>query len=488
MEGWLQSLFENSNDALFIEDPEGRIVDCNPAAETLRGVKKIELIGKKITEIVPAELHAKVLSSLHGSDSSPSQSGVRSSRIRYRNRDAVLLNVRDIENQRDAKNGKRKRAADTDLQRLETLGRLAGGVIHDFNNLLTVIIGRSEIMLDSLSPNHPMLPDVMLIHDAADRAASVTRQLLAFRKQKAQRPRVLDLNTIILTLKPIILALTPENVRLTVSLQPDAWRVEADRSQMEQVLMNLVINAIHAMPEGGELEIRTSNEDLGVEKDGWNDSLKPGRYLVIAVRDTGIGMDAETAGHIFEPFFTTKGESKGTGLGLATVHKIVEQTGGGIKLVTAPGKGTTFIVGIPGVDRIADPLQSSLTESARGAETLLLVEDSQVVRKVARDILETRGYRVIDAASGEEALTICQSYSGPIDLILSDVVMPRMSGRELLKEADRVRPGIKILLMSGYADEIIRNEPDPTRPTFLEKPFTANGLAMKVREALDSTK
>lgn len=371
-------------------------------------------------------------------------------------------------------------------QRMEAIGRLAGGVAHDFNNLLTVIINRCEVMLGRLTTNDSMLPDVMLIYDAAQKAASVTRQLLAFGRQQVLQPRVLNLNDVITNMKAMLTSLISENIQLRVTLEPGVWRVEADKGQLEQVIMNLVVNAIDAMPNGGQLEIQTANADLTHENGQFNFPVRPGRYAVFSVRDTGRGMDAETLSHAFEPFFTTKEESEGTGLGLSMVYGIVKQSDGYVFATSTPGQGTTFKIYLPGLDRPADPVLPEASGPDRGSETILVVEDAPLVRQLTRELLETRGYRVIEAVSGESALEFCQTYPEPISLIVSDIIMPKITGRELAEQALRIRPGIKVLLMSGYADEITRELIAKTGFHFIAKPFTSNALASKVREVLDA--
>ena len=368
-------------------------------------------------------------------------------------------------------------------QRIEAIGRLAGGVAHDFNNLLTVILNRCEAMLNRVGSTDPMLPDIMLIHDAALKAASVTQQLLAFGRKQVLQPTIIDLNHVIFSMKTMLLSLISENIHLSITLQPDVWRVEADKGQLEQVIVNLVVNAIDAMSVGGSLEIRTANVDLDPQNNRFNFPISAGRYVEFSVRDTGGGMDPETLSHVFEPFFTTK--DKGTGLGLSMVYGIVKQSGGYVAVSSAPGDGSTFQVYLPGVEREAEPIHEHVPSKAGGTETILLVEDALLVRKLTQELLEVRGYRIIEAASPEEALRICQSYDGVIDLILSDIIMPKITGRELAEQAVRMRPGIRILLMSGYADEITRGLIVKTGFHFIAKPFTSDALAIKVREALD---
>ena len=368
---------------------------------------------------------------------------------------------------------------------MEAVGRLAGGVAHDFNNLLTVIMGRCEVMLGRLQPSDPIMRDVMLIQDVAQKAAALTRQLLAFGRNQTLEPKIVDINAVIFGMKTMLRSLISENIHLEIILEPAAWRVYADQVQLEQVIMNLVVNAVDAMPEGGELIVQTSNVELLSDNSQFDFPVSPGRYMLLSVRDTGHGMDPDTLSHAFEPFFTTK-EQKGTGLGLSTVYGIVKQSDGYVTAVSAPGKGTTLEVYLPGFDRQAEGKPANVSRAADGTENILLVEDAPLVRKLARELLEARGYCVIEAASAEEALQICKSFDGPLHLMVSDVVMPRKSGRELAIEAVHYRPDMKVLLMSGYADEITRGLVAKTGIQFLPKPFTAEALGHKVREALDN--
>jgi CheY-like chemotaxis protein len=369
--------------------------------------------------------------------------------------------------------------------RMEAVGRLAGGVAHDFNNLLTVIMGRCEVMLGRLPASDPIVRDVLLINDVAEKAASLTRQLLAFGRNQTLEPTVVDVNAVIFAMKAMLMSLIGENIRLQTALEPGVWRVLADQSQLEQVIVNLVVNAVDAMPEGGELTIQTSNVELLSDSKQFEFPVCPGRYVLMSVRDTGHGMDPETLSQVFEPFFTTK-QDRGTGLGLSTVYGIVKQSNGYISAVSAPGKGTTFEIYLPGFEREAESKPASQPRPADGTETILLVEDAPLVRKLTRELLEARGYRVIEAPTAEVALQLCKAFVGQLHLLLSDIVMPRMSGRELAIEVVHQRPGIKVLLMSGYADEITRSLVMKTGFQFLSKPFTADALGHKVREALDN--
>src|SRR4051812_17953839 len=289
--------------------------------------------------------------------------------------------------ERNRAEGRRKRLEEEirGAQRMEAVGRLAGGVAHDFNNLLTVVIGRCEIILDRLEDDSPMLPEIKLIHDAASKAASVTRQLLTFGRKQVLQPHIIDLNVVIANMKAILLSLISENIQLGIRSHAELWRVEADRGQLEQVIMNLVVNAIDAMPRGGKLDIETFNVELKEARPQFNFPIKPGPYAVVSVRDSGQGMDPTTLSHVFEPFFTTKGETKGTGLGLSTVYGIVKQSGGYILAESTEGVGSTFQVYLPGMDQTAEPLHEDVTKAPHGTETILLAEDSRMVRELTRE-------------------------------------------------------------------------------------------------------
>lgn len=529
-----QTLFESSPDAIFIEDMVGNVLDCNPAAAALHGTSRENILGKNVSQLVPPRSEVGTLSSgttpveFEGwsltVDGKSIPVSIRTSRIIYLGQPAMLLNVRDITERKKFEEefrrandelelrvqnrtaelaraneilreeiAERTRAEEARRQleeeiqaahKMEAIGRLAGGVAHDFNNLLTVIIGRCEVILERTSRTHPMRSDILLIYDAAQKAASVTRQLLAFGRKQVLQPRTLNLNAVIGSMDAMVWALITDNVTLTAELKEDLWSVEADRGQIEQVFMNLVVNAIDAMPDGGKLRLYTENVEFRGR--GPNGSeMEHDRYVMFAVEDTGRGMEAETLSHIFEPFFTTKDKSKGRGLGLSTVYGIIRQSGGHISASSEPERGTTFKVYLPAVERPADPLYTNQREAPHGTETILLAEDAELVRQLTREILEVRGYKVIEACDGEEALQICKTYPDIIHLTLTDVVMPRKNGRELADEAVRLRPEMKVLLMSGYADQISKAGVLNSGLHFIEKPFTSNSLALKIREVLD---
>jgi signal transduction histidine kinase/CheY-like chemotaxis protein len=375
-------------------------------------------------------------------------------------------------------------------QKMEAVGRLAGGVAHDFNNLLTVITGRSQLLLLKLPPDSPLHRDVELIEETAHRASALTRQLLAFSRKQIVQPRVVDLNEVVRGMEAMLGRLIAEDIRLTTGLDPKAGCVRADPAQLEQMIVNLIVNARDAMPLGGQITLQTSRVHLDEASARRQVGVRPGAYVRLVVRDTGIGMDAVTKAHIFEPFFTTKGPGKGTGLGLATVYGIVAQSGGVIGVESEPGQGAAFTIDLPHADAPPDPRTEAAGagRSPQGSETVLLVEDEAAVRGLARDVLQRQGYTVLEAADGDEALRLGRQHDGPIHLLVTDVVMPHMGGRELADQLTAGRREMKVLYMSGYADDaILQQGISQTGVAFLEKPFTAATLAARVREVLDTT-
>jgi CheY-like chemotaxis protein len=368
---------------------------------------------------------------------------------------------------------------------MEAVGQLAGGIAHDFNNLLTVIEGRTHLVLKTLAPDHRARQDVTIVQQTASRAARLTQQLLAFSRRQILQPRVLDLNRVVTGFAAILERLIGEHIVLNLDLAPDLGAVRADRGHLEQVITNLCVNARDAQPSGGTLTVTTRN----VERDGHLPGGVPaGSYVLLVVSDTGCGMDSVTQGHIFEPFFTTKDKGKGTGLGLSTVYGIVTQSGGYVRVASRPGEGATFEILLPRVDAAIEPEpESPATEPVGGSETILLIEDNDPVRQLARDILALHGYQVLEAHNGEGALRILESYDAPVHLVVTDIVMPEMGGREFGEHFARTGHTTNILFMSGYPGEmsIPSDAPDAGR-FFLAKPFSPRTLAEKVRKALDT--
>jgi PAS domain S-box-containing protein len=373
-------------------------------------------------------------------------------------------------------------------QKMEAIGQLAGGVAHDFNNLLTIINGYSEIIQTQLPPSNPVSGLVAEIAQAGTRAASLTRQLLAFSRKAVVEPRVLDLNAVVGDLEKLLRRLIGEDVELATVPDPALGSVLVDPGQVEQVLMNLAINARDAMPRGGKLTIETANAELDVTCTQAVPDARPGPYVLLAVSDTGVGMDEAVMAHLFEPFFTTKSPGRGTGLGLATVYGIVKQSGGHVAVYSEVGHGTTFKIYLP---RVADgPVATrshfGATRAATGTETVLLAEDEGAVRALARHVLKMHGYAVLEAGHGREALRIADDHLGPIHLLVTDVVMPEMGGRQLADELAARRAGTRVLYLSGYTDDaIVRHGVLQAESAFLQKPFTPTALVQKVREVLD---
>ena len=373
-------------------------------------------------------------------------------------------------------------------QKMEAVGRLAGGVAHDFNNLLTAIMGYAQLASGRLPADHQAQSDVQEIMSASERAAMLTRQLLAFSRKEVVQTRVLDLGALVVDMAKMLRRIVGEEIQMHVRSQEGLGGVKADIGQMEQVILNLIVNARDAMPTGGRLTIETENVELGEIYAGEHVAAKPGAYVLLAVSDTGVGMDEETKSRIFEPFFTTKGSDKGTGLGLATVYGIIQQSGGAIQVYSQPGRGTTFKIYMPRTAGPAEILRAaeSLDQAPRGTETVLLVEDQDVVAAVVRGTLETCGYQVIEARHGEEALRIFRAKSGSIDLVITDVVMPVMNGPEFIRNARAINPSVKVLFMSGYTQHGFSAHGEmEAADGFLQKPFAPAALARKAREVLD---
>jgi two-component system, cell cycle sensor histidine kinase and response regulator CckA len=364
---------------------------------------------------------------------------------------------------------------------------LAGGVAHDFNNLLTIITGYSQLILRSLTSSDPNRPSVEQIMKAGERAAALTRQLLAFSRRQVLQPRVLDLNKLVTSLGTMLQRLIGEDIDLRLSLQHGLGRVSADPGQIEQVIMNLVVNARDAMPKGGTLTIETAHVELDEGYTKRRIAVKRGPYVLLAVSDTGHGMDGATRERLFEPFFTTKGQGKGTGLGLSTVFGVVKQSGGTLDVYSEVGSGTSFKVYLPLI-QVAEPADRDQAQrkTRRGNETILLVEDDEMVRNLVRETLEREGYKILDAPDPVEARRLVDHHRGSLQLLITDVVLPKLSGRQLAEDLTKVRTDLKVLYMSGYTDSAVVNNGILTQEVaFLQKPFTPQALAQKVREVLE---
>jgi len=373
-------------------------------------------------------------------------------------------------------------------QKMEAIGRLAGGIAHDFNNLLTIIKGYSQLSLIELKEDSSLKKNIEHIHGATDRAANLVRQLLAFSRRQILEMKVLDLNTILTNLDNMLRRVIGEDIELITVLAEDLGRVKADPGWIEQAIMNLVVNARDAMASGGKLTIETGNVDLDEAYVGGHVGVKPGRYVMLSVSDTGVGMTPEVMERLFEPFFSTKEKDKGTGLGLSTIYGIVKQSDGDIWVYSEPGNGSTFKIYLPRVDEPLEEQREKVLgdDLLRGSETILLVEDEEEVRKLAVRVLERQGYKVLAARNGDEALLICKQHQGPIHLLLTDVVMPGMNGHEVAKRLESLHPETKALYMSGYTDDaIVLHGVLVAGVNYIQKPFTVDALTKKVREVLE---
>jgi len=407
------------------------------------------------------------------------QLSVRASRTRDGQIEFYEAFVRDITNQRQLE------AQLAQAQKMEAIGRLAGGVAHDFNNLLTVILSYSELLLEDLPADSADRDDVTQIRKAAQGASQLTRQLLAFSRQQVLQPKVVDLNASVSGIERLLARVLREDIKLRCTLAPDAGTIRVDPGQLEQVIMNLAVNARDAMPSGGMLTVETGNVDLDAAYLQAHPMAKPGRYVMLAVTDTGMGMDPATQARIFEPFFTTKDVGKGTGLGLATVQGIVQQSGGFIWVYSEPDHGTVFKIYLPRVDEPASREDAEAAEDVRGSETILVVEDVPAVRAVTREMLKRYGYQVLEAADGMTALQVAADFKDPIHLLLTDVVMPDLNGRDLAESFRTSRPATRVLFMSGYTDDaVVRHGILQEGISYLQKPFTPASLAKKVRTVL----
>ncbi len=501
-ESLLEEVLAQAPFGIAVLDSSLRYVRVNAALATMNGVPAEQHVGRRPTDVVPgfgasAEAHLRrVLASGEAlSDERPSDSSVDGAR-RY-----WLANYFPVRDTMGAVTGAGIIVLDTtshhDLeaqllqaQKMEAVGRLAGGVAHDFNNLLTVISSYSEMALQTLPHEDPLYADMKEIRSSADRASRLTRQLLAFSRKQVMQPQVLDLNRVATEMERMLRRLIGEDVKFALDLSRGIGEVRADPGQIEQVMMNLVLNARDAMPDGGQLAVRTSNETVHEEIAVGGQCVPPGEYVALRVSDTGTGMDENTMSHLFEPFFTTKETGQGTGLGLSTVYGIVKQSGGEILVRSLPGAGSTFTVYLPRLvrrDGLAPDDDGQRQDVGGGTETVLLVEDDGALRNLARRILKSAGYTVIEARTANAAIELGATYPGRIDLLLTDVVMPQVNGRAVGERLRALRPGIRVLFMSGYTDDMVMKRGIRSAQTdFLQKPFTPEQLVRRIREVLDA--
>ena len=490
-----RTILENIGDAVFIADPQGRYLDVNPRACELTGYSRDELLQLTVSDTYPAQ--DRDAAALRIVDVAGGRAAV-TERPLLRKDGAILVvesNARRLSDGRllgavrDITERKRLEEQLRQAQKMEAVGRLAGGVAHDFNNVLTAIFGYADLLNEELPDGHQARLDLDEIRKAAQRASSLIRQLLAFSRQQVLQPMVLSLNDLVEDIQNMLVRLIGEDVQLRLGLSPSAGNVRADAGQIQQVLMNLVVNARDAMPTGGKLLVETANTELTEQYAEAHQPVAPGAYVMLAVSDTGSGMDAETKARIFEPFFTTKEKGRGTGLGLSTVYGIVKQSGGYVWVYSEPGRGTTFKIYLPRVDEPAEPLAPPQREARTltGTEIILLAEDDEMLRPLSKGLLERLGYRVLEAENAIRALALADAHAGPIHLLVADVVMPGGSGRELARRLANSRPDTRVLYVSGYTDDaIVHHGMLEPGLNFLQKPFTPATLARKVRDVLDA--
>jgi PAS domain S-box-containing protein len=496
----LHTVIEGSPDTIYVKDLQGRYVMLNSAGALFMGLSVDDAIGKDDSNFFSADAIHSIIEREHQVITSGevqtyeetttiggSTRTFLSTKAPYRDYNGTTIGLIGIS--RDITERKRLEAQFLQAQKMESVGQLAGGVAHDFNNLLTAINGYAELALMALPADAKVRDDLQQIVKSASRAATLTRQLLAFARKQIMDPYVLNLNALIVDVDKLLQRLIGENIELVAHLAPDLGLVKVDPGQIEQVLVNLAVNARDAMPEGGKLTIETHNVTLEPDYAQQHIGVTPGAYILVAISDTGTGMDAETRRRIFEPFFTTKEPGRGTGLGLATCYGIVKQHGGNIWAYSEPGHGTTFKMYLPRADAPAEawPPHDDESELPRGSEVVLLVEDEPTIRELAGRVLRAQGYTMLEASDGIMALRVLFEHTGaPIDLVVTDIIMPQLSGTALVAQIKASYPGIKSLFMSGYTDDaIIHHGRVEAGIAFLQKPFSPAALARKVREVLD---
>ncbi|HEY6181290.1 MAG TPA: response regulator [Terriglobales bacterium] len=493
---------EQSADVVIITDRAGIIEYVNPAFETVTGYTQSEVLG--LTPRIlksgqhPAEFYQQMWQTIlagqvfQGVLVNRKKNGetfiVEKTITPLRDGDGQVTHL--ISNDRDITDRRRLESQLQMAHKMDAIGRLAGGVAHDFNNLLMVISAYAELMQDSLASGHPLLRNVHEIMRASKRAADLTRQLLAFGRKQMQALQLLDLNHVLKEIGKMLPRLIGEDIHLTIVQGRNIGCVKADPLQIEQIVMNLAANARDAMPAGGKLTIETAGINLDEDYVQKHSIVPIGDYVLLAVTDTGQGIAPEHLSHIFEPFYTTKAEGKGTGLGLATVYGIVKQNGGFIWVYSEPGLGTTFKIYLPRVKKEAGaskPTDKPVQEAPRGVETILLVEDENAVRQSTGQFLRLNGYTIVEAKDGEDALRVARSYSGTIDMMITDVVMPHLGGAKLAAQLASTRPAMKVLFVSGYAETtVLRHGAIDVTNSFLQKPFGLKSLAVKIRQVLDT--
>jgi two-component system, cell cycle sensor histidine kinase and response regulator CckA len=499
MDRFYRALLENSSDNIAMISATGITVYQSHAVERQLGYRAEELIGRNNFELVHPDDREMAMQKFQQILATDDVVGPLRFKGVHKAGHTVMLealakrfvdesgSVYMISNTRDIDEQTRLEVQLTHATKMEALGQLAGGVAHDFNNLLTVITGYTEMVHERLEPGDDRRHDIEEIRRAADRATVLTSQLLAFSRKQVLHTKVQDLNTIVREVGGMIGRVIGETIDLRLELAQECAPIVADRSQVEQVLLNLAVNARDAMPFGGTLTLCTTVDNIDANRTARRASLRPGRYVCLSVKDTGSGMTADVQSHIFEPFFTTKPPGKGTGLGLSTVYGIVKQSGGSISVDSEPQRGTTFTVHLPAATQASMPeaAMEAPQTAPPGRETILLVEDEPRVRSLTEEILSRQGYRVFSAANGVEALQLCRDYPGTIDLLVTDIVMAGMSGPELAAKMETTRPRTSVLYISGYAGDSVLGTSSEEGVAFLQKPFTPAALARKVRDVLD---
>jgi PAS domain S-box-containing protein len=502
-------ILNSAGEGIFGLDLNGRVSFVNPTAARLTGYDSRELIGRNIHEMLH---HTKADGTPHPQEECPIYAALKKGETRIKDNDlfwrkdgssfpvdyaatpigpgdgsssvGAVVVFRDVTERLSLQN------QFLQAQKMEAIGNLAGGIAHDFNNLLAAIMGYAEIIMMDFPANQPYHPYLQEIVKVANRGASLTRQLLAFSRKQIMQPRVFNLNEVVAEMDAMLRRLIGEDIDLVTILSPELEGVQADPAQIEQVIMNLAVNARDAMPTGGKLTIETANVHLDEAYAQAHHAVVPGPYVMLAMSDSGSGMDAETKSRIFEPFFTTKELGKGTGLGLATVYGIVKQSGGNIWIYSEPGQGTTFKIYLPRVVGDVESIKSEALPALHlpGSETILVVEDNDNLREVICKTLGKQGYVVLEAANGKDALQIFDNRTWPIDLLLVDVVLPQMSGAEVVKRLQEFDPNLKVLYMSGYTNNaIVHHGVLDTDVAFLQKPFKGTALLLKIRDVLDSS-
>jgi PAS domain S-box-containing protein len=493
-----RSLVQSSAYGIYRSSPEGKFLDVNPALIAMLGYGSAD----ELLRLDPGdELFASGAEHARLVQQSRSTGRIDGVEVRWKRKNGIPITVRisgravtggEVADEMEAivEDITDRRALEEQFrqaQKMEAVGRLAGGVAHDFNNLLMVISGYTEVMLETIDSAHPLHAKACAIRQASDRATTLTRQLLAFSRKQLLELKIVDVNPIVEDMERLLRPLIGENIELTTNLTADSTYTRADAGQLEQVLMNLVVNAKDAMPSGGRIAIKTQNITLDDARSGGKTFIRPGDYVMISVSDNGHGMDKDTQSRIFEPFFTTKEKSKGTGLGLSTVYGIVKQSDGYLMVESELGCGTTFVIYLPKIEGIAETRDDPPTrkDAMVGSETVLLVEDEESVRQLVKETLERKGYRVLEAENGEAGLTVAAQHQQQIDLVITDVVMPHLGGQELAQRLRASRPEIKVLYLSGYTEDAVVGEGTvESGKAFLQKPFTLQSLARKVREVL----